>query len=55
MRHSAETTIKNRIIEHGPTTQIMPRSEYEKRVLDKFHAHRRWENELAPDWVTVKI
>ncbi|MBS0585739.1 MAG: putative DNA binding domain-containing protein [Verrucomicrobia bacterium] len=41
-------------LRHGPTTQIMPRSEYEKRVLDKFHAHRRWENELAPDWVTVK-
>lgn len=28
-------------IRHGPTTQIMPRSEYERRVLDKFHAHRR--------------
>src|SRR5262249_46282597 len=41
-------------IRHGPTTQIMPREEYEKRVLDKFHAHRRWENELAPDWVTFK-
>lgn len=26
---------------------------YEKRVLVKFHAHRRWENELAPDWVTI--
>ena len=41
-------------IRHGPTTQIMPRSEYEKRVLVKFHAHRRWENELAPDWVTIQ-
>lgn len=40
-------------IRHGPTTQIMPRGEYEKRVLLKFHAHRRWENELAPDWVTI--
>lgn len=38
----------------GPTTQIMPRSEYEKCVLDKFHAHRPWENELTPDWITVK-
>jgi len=37
-------------IRNGPTTQIMPRGEYEKRILDKFHAHRRWENELAPDW-----
>ena len=25
-----------------------------KRVLDKFHAHRRWENEVAPEWVTVQ-
>ncbi|MGL5626547.1 MAG: hypothetical protein ACRDDW_03380 [Candidatus Rhabdochlamydia sp.] len=41
-------------IRHGPTTQIMPRGEYEKRILDKFHAHRRWENEFAPEWVTVK-
>ena len=41
-------------IRHGPTTQIMPRGEYEKRVLVKFHAHRRWENELAPDWVTIQ-
>lgn len=41
-------------IRHGPTTQIMPRGEYEKRVVDKFHAHRRWENELAPDWVTIE-
>jgi ATP-dependent DNA helicase RecG len=41
-------------IRHGPTTQVMPREEYEKRVLDKFHAHRRWENECAPDWVTIK-
>lgn len=32
----------------------MPRGEYEKHVLVKFHAHRRWENELAPDWVTIQ-
>ncbi len=38
----------------GPTTQIMPREEYERRILDKCHTHRRWENELAPDWVTVQ-
>ncbi|WP_052236466.1 helix-turn-helix domain-containing protein [Candidatus Protochlamydia amoebophila] len=41
-------------IRHGPTTQIMPRIEYEKRILNKFHAHRRWENELALDWVTMQ-
>jgi len=26
---------------------------YEKRILNKFHAYRRWENELAPDWVSI--
>ncbi|HEV3269505.1 MAG TPA: RNA-binding domain-containing protein [Candidatus Rhabdochlamydia sp.] len=41
-------------IRHGPTTQIMPRGEYEKRILHKFHAHRRWENEFAPKWVSVQ-
>ena len=40
-------------IRHGPSTQVMPRGEYEKRVLEKFHAHRRWENESAPAWVTI--
>jgi ATP-dependent DNA helicase RecG len=32
----------------------MPREEYESRILNKFHAHRRWENELAPEWITVQ-
>jgi ATP-dependent DNA helicase RecG len=41
-------------LRHGPTSQIMPRREYEKRVLDEFHAYRRWENELAPEWVTIQ-
>ena len=40
-------------IRHGPTTQIMPQGEYEKRIMNKLHAQRRWENELAPDWVTI--
>lgn len=41
-------------VRHGPTTQIMPREEYEKHVLHKFHSHRRWENKFAPKWVSVK-
>src|ERR1700730_17961107 len=36
-------------IRHGATTQIMPREVLEKRILEKNHAHSRWENELAPD------
>lgn len=41
-------------IRRGPTTQVMPREEYERRILDKFHAHRRWENELTPGSVSIK-
>ena len=41
-------------IRFGPTTQIMPQEEYERRILEKFHAHRRWENEPTPDWVTLQ-
>lgn len=41
-------------IRFGPTTQIMPQEEYERRILEKFHAHRRWENEPVPDWVTLQ-
>lgn len=41
-------------IRSGPTTQIMPKEEYEKRILDKCHSHRRWENEIAPEWVTIQ-
>ena len=41
-------------IRQGPTTQSMPRSEYERRIIEKFHAYRRWENEPAPEWVSIK-
>lgn len=41
-------------IRYGPITQVMPQEEYEVRILEKFHAHRRWENEFAPDWVTIQ-
>jgi len=40
-------------LRYGPTTQVMPREEYEKRVLKMFHAQRRWENEKVPPWVAV--
>ena len=41
-------------IRQGPTTQSMPRSEYEKRIIEKFHGHRRWENEPAPEWIKIQ-
>lgn len=31
----------------GPTTSVMPQGEYERRLLDRLHATRRWENEPA--------
>lgn len=30
---------------HGPTTSLMPRAEYERRLLERLHGIRRWENE----------
>jgi len=41
-------------LRHGPTTVIMPRHEYERRLRERLHATRRWENEPVPDSVSVK-
>jgi ATP-dependent DNA helicase RecG len=38
---------------YGPTTIVMPREEYERRVVERLHATRRWENEPVPDGVTI--
>ncbi len=47
-------TFNNRpYLRHGPTTQIMPRNEYERRLVVYLHETKRWENEPAPD--TVKV
>lgn len=32
---------------HGPTTRIMPQKIYEKLLLERMHAHSRWENQPA--------
>ena len=32
-------------LRRGPTTVVMPRDEYEKRLVERLHANRRWENE----------
>lgn len=37
----------------GPTTRPMPRHEYEHRLMERLHATTRWENQPAPDDVTV--
>lgn len=37
----------------GATTRSMPRAEYERRLLERLHGTRRWENEPVPDGVTL--
>ena len=41
-------------LRHGPTTRVMPRAEYERRLVERLHATRRWENEPVADGVSVK-
>ena len=40
-------------LRHGATTAIMPRDEYERRLLERLHATRRWENEPVAAGVTL--
>ena len=40
-------------LRQGPTTIVMPRDEHERRIVEKFHAIRRWENEPVADGVTI--
>lgn len=40
-------------LRHGPTTSIMPREEYERRLMEKLHGNHRWESEYAPDEFTL--
>jgi len=40
-------------LRHGPTTIVMPRDAYERRLVERLHATRRWENEPVPEGVTI--
>ena len=40
-------------IRHGATTAVMPREEYNRRLMERFHATRRWENEPVPEGVSI--
>jgi ATP-dependent DNA helicase RecG len=40
-------------LKQGPTTVVMPREEYERRIVERLHATRRWENEPADDGITL--
>ncbi len=37
----------------GPTTILMPKAEYERRLIERLHSTRRWENENA-NGVSIK-
>lgn len=41
-------------LRHGSTTQIMPRSEYERRLLERLHATNRWENQPVTEEITIQ-
>lgn len=41
-------------LRHGPTNIVMPRAEYERRLIERLHATRRWENEPVADGVSFK-
>jgi len=41
-------------LRNGPTTSVMPRVEYEGRLVERLHATRRWENEPAAEGVSIK-
>ena len=40
-------------LRYGSTTQIMPREEYESRLLDRLHNTHRWENKPVPEGITI--
>jgi len=41
-------------LRHGPTTIVMPRGEYERRLMERLHATRRRGNEPVTDGVSMK-
>jgi len=40
-------------LRHGSTTILMPRDEYERRLVERLHATRRWENEAVAEGVSI--
>ncbi len=40
-------------VRRGSTTVLMPTEEYNHRLMERLHATQRWENQPAPDGVTV--
>jgi ATP-dependent DNA helicase RecG len=40
-------------LRQGSTTRIMPREEFERRLIERLHSTRRWENEPGADGVAI--
>ena len=41
-------------LRHGSTTTVMPRDEYERRLVERLHATQRWENEPVAEGVSIE-
>jgi len=41
-------------VRRGPTTSLMPKAEYERRVVERLHSTRRWENEPVSNGISIK-
>ncbi|MBW1774945.1 MAG: putative DNA binding domain-containing protein, partial [Deltaproteobacteria bacterium] len=41
-------------LRHGSTTTVMPRDEYERRLVERLHATRRWENDPIAEGVSIE-
>ena len=41
-------------VRRGPTTSLMPKAEYDRRVVERLHSTRRWENEPAAKGISIK-
>jgi ATP-dependent DNA helicase RecG len=42
-------------LRQGPTTRIMPREEFERRLIEHLYATRRWENKTASNIFQLRI
>ena len=41
-------------LRHGSTTTVMPRDEYERRLVERLHATQRWENDPVAEGVSIE-
>jgi ATP-dependent DNA helicase RecG len=41
-------------VRRGPSTSLMPKAEYDRRLVERLHSTRRWENEPAAKGISIK-